>query len=95
MSSINSRLGKAESTFSDIGCDDQVYIDAWISYFHGDKGKAFESLPKYKRSKGEFAAVIVNALSRYKNENGHGVPEEIWHGVNGSVSKDNRERVTA
>jgi hypothetical protein len=76
--SLGSRLKKAESAISDIGCDKEDYIEAWISFFYGDEGKALEALPRYKWSKSENAAVIINALSRYKNETGHEVPDEIW-----------------
>jgi hypothetical protein len=86
MSNIECRIKKAESAISSIGYDDQAYIDAWMSFFRGDGGKAFEPLPEFKGSKSKFAAIIINALSRYKNETGHGVPDEIWES-----KRDNRQ----
>jgi hypothetical protein len=78
MTNIVGRLKKAETTISDIGCDDQAYIDAFISYYRGDEGKALAVLPEYKGSHGKFAAILINAKSRYENETGHKVPKEIW-----------------
>jgi hypothetical protein len=78
MAGLAYRIRKAESTFSDIGFDDKTYIDAWVRLFHGDKGKALSALPEYKGSSGKFAAILINAKSRYENETCKKVPEKIW-----------------
>jgi hypothetical protein len=66
--SLGSRLKKAESFIFNIGFDDQTYIDAYMSYYRGDGGKALAKLPLHKKSPGERAAFCVNALSRIDNE---------------------------
>jgi hypothetical protein len=67
--SLGSRLKKAESVITEIGCDDESYIRAYMSYYRGDGGKALEKLPLYKKSPEAKAEFCINALSRIDNEN--------------------------
>jgi len=69
MSGLESRIKKAESAISDIGYDDQTYIDAIMRFYRGDdNGEAMAALPPYKGSPGQEAALCVKALSRVRNE---------------------------
>jgi hypothetical protein len=44
--SICSRLKKAESTVTEIGIDDRIYIDAYKRYYAGlDDGESINALP--------------------------------------------------
>ena len=68
MAGIDNRIKKMETALSDIRFDDQAYIDAFMSFYRGDEGKALAALPEYKGSFGQEGALIVTALSRVKNE---------------------------
>jgi hypothetical protein len=67
MPGIENRLRKMETAISDIGYDDQIYIDAIISHQLGDNGKALDTLPPYKGSSGRAVAIVVKGISRAKN----------------------------
>jgi len=47
--SLGSRLKKAESTITEIGIDDRIYIDAYKRYWAGlDDGESINALPLLK-----------------------------------------------
>jgi hypothetical protein len=66
--SLGSRLKKAESVITEIGCDDESYIRAYMSYYRGDGGKELEKLPLFKKSPEAKAEFCINALSRIDND---------------------------
>lgn len=67
MGSIDSRLKKAESYASEIGCDQETYITACMDFCRGDE-RALAALPPIKGGREKFAAYLINAKSRIENE---------------------------
>ena len=65
--SLDSRIKKAETAISDIGCDKETYIKACMAYCQGDT-KSLAALPPIKGGRPMLAAMFINAKSRIENE---------------------------
>jgi hypothetical protein len=65
--SLDSRIKKAETAVSDIGCDKETYIKACMAFCQGDT-KPLAALPPIKGGRAMLAAMFINAKSRIDNE---------------------------